>query len=134
MSFNAVQFGRAWWFGGKYALVCFEVFILLASVRALKWGSRSIAWHVEIAMHTACALSGLAAFVGFYVRADQIEKSGFNAETQTLSETNAFAYLGPNDDADDFYSLNGAAARYASALNQYVPLAALHFANFWILP
>jgi hypothetical protein len=120
MSFSAVQFGRAWWFGGKYALVCFEVFILFASLRALKWGSRSIKWHVEIALHAACALSGLAAFVGFYVRVDQIEKSGWNREMESELQTNAYSYLGPDDDANDFNPENHALERYKSAQSQYV--------------
>jgi len=78
MSFETVRFGRAWWFGGKYALVAFEIFILAVSIFALLQGESKVRGRYEIIMHVSCVIVGAAAFAGFYIRVCELNDSGYN--------------------------------------------------------
>jgi hypothetical protein len=63
MSFDAIRFGRAWWFCGKYGLVSFELFILGASIRALHHGTRAVPTaRVEAAITSGLPHSRLSCF------------------------------------------------------------------------
>ena len=104
LPFAAIRFGRGWWFGGKYALVSFEVTILAASAWALTGGGRAITPRVETTMHLASWAVGMAAFAAFFVRCADIEATGYNTATQSEAETtnDDGSRLGPADDLDDF--------------------------------
>eukprot|EP00035_Acanthoeca_spectabilis_P016995 m.354855 g.354855 ORF g.354855 m.354855 type:complete len:772 (-) comp16596_c0_seq3:195-2510(-) len=119
LSFETIRFGRAWWFAGKFALLGFEWVILGAAIRALLWGSWRVAAKTEVAMHSGCLLLGLAAFVGFYARCSEINKGGYNAETQTEAQTGYYSYVGAADDLDDDSPQIGATNRFVEARQQY---------------
>jgi hypothetical protein len=126
MSYQASQFGRAWWFGGKYAMVCLEMFILGWSIFALTRGERHLSWWWEAALHSACVLVGIVVFVGFYVRVGQIERDGFNAATYSAAHSGSisWAHLNTNDDADDVSPGDVAHNEYTSANEEYGQLLA----------
>jgi hypothetical protein len=42
LPFRAIRIGRAWWFGGKYALVGFEISVIAASICVLRGGPRAV--------------------------------------------------------------------------------------------
>jgi hypothetical protein len=120
LSFNTIRFGRAWWFAGKYALVFFELFVLAVTTWALKCGLRKLGVFREAVLHATCTLAGVAAFLGFFVKSDQIESDGYNAATQAELLSGAFSHLGANDEVDDDYlpAVN-AAQRFSTARNEY---------------
>eukprot|EP00035_Acanthoeca_spectabilis_P012687 m.229977 g.229977 ORF g.229977 m.229977 type:complete len:536 (+) comp15685_c0_seq11:6726-8333(+) len=119
LSFETIRWWRSWWFAGKYGLVCFEIFILYASVLALSRGVRSLpGWH-EKACHAICAWAGIAAFLGFFLRCQQINESGYNAATQSEAEQGAYSHLNPVDDIDDDAASKSAAQRFQSGRSQY---------------
>jgi hypothetical protein len=101
LSFNMIRFGRAWWFAGKYALVFFELFILGVTAWSLKYGLHKLGVFRETFLHAFCAMAGVGAFVGVFVKSSEIESNGYNAATQTAIQSGEFTYLGTNDDLDD---------------------------------
>lgn len=102
LGFDAIRFGRAWYFGGKYMLVCFELLILGASLWALVRGGQAVRTGFEVVLHSGCVLGGVFAFVGFYVRCAEINQNdGFNTATQIQGETNTFNHINRDDDLDD---------------------------------
>jgi hypothetical protein len=115
VSFATQKLGRSLWFGGKYALLFYEGFILLASIHALKWGVRTLNWRVEGALHAACVCGGIIAFAVFCGRTAEIQSSGFNAATQAEMQLNTFSNLQPDDDFDDMYPEFDASDRFTSA-------------------
>ena len=119
MSFSAIQFGRAWWFGGKYAIVFLEMLILGWSTVALTLGERSLPWRWEFALHATCAVGGLAAFVGFYVSVGRIERHGYNAATQTAEHSNSYTHLNADDDANDVNPAAAASTTWTAAHSEY---------------
>lgn len=78
LSFDAVRFGRAWWFGGKYALVAFELMILASSIRPLVRATASVSVFAEMTMHVGCIAIGCAAFAVFYALCYGINEDGYN--------------------------------------------------------
>jgi hypothetical protein len=101
MSFDAIRFGQAWWFCGKYGLVAFEVFILGASIRALCRGVSVMPPCVEAAIHGACCAMALLAFAVFYTMCAKINADGYNTMTESEEYTNSYNHVSPNDDLDD---------------------------------
>ena len=62
--------GQAWtrglWFWGKYTMVAYELFVIYASVVALRTGSINMPWVHERRIHAGCVAVGIAGFCGFY--------------------------------------------------------------------
>eukprot|EP00035_Acanthoeca_spectabilis_P015826 m.317844 g.317844 ORF g.317844 m.317844 type:complete len:1135 (+) comp16442_c0_seq2:26-3430(+) len=98
-----IQIGRAVWFCGKYALVGWELMILVTSIHALCTNHRRLRVATEVTLHSLCVLLGAAAFSTFYVLSDGIIRGGYN--NTMLSEARAGYYMSigliPQDDADD---------------------------------
>jgi hypothetical protein len=101
MSFDAIRFGRAWWFCGKYGLVGFELFILGASIRALRHGMLAVPRRAEVVMRAACSTLAELAFVVFYALCARINADGYNTTTENAVYTNAINHASINDDLDD---------------------------------
>jgi hypothetical protein len=78
MSFDAIRFGRAWWFCGKYGLVGFELFILGASIRALRYGMLAVPRRTEATMHAACCTLAVLGLVLRAVRPHQRRRVQYN--------------------------------------------------------
>jgi len=119
ISLNTIRFGRAWWFAGKYALVLFELFILGVAVWSLKSGLHTLGVRRETLLHATCAVAGIAAFVGFFVKSGAIESDGFNADTQAEFKSDAFSYLGASDDFDDDDPATPAGQRFTKGRSKY---------------
>eukprot|EP00035_Acanthoeca_spectabilis_P014874 m.293067 g.293067 ORF g.293067 m.293067 type:complete len:429 (+) comp16239_c0_seq3:797-2083(+) len=119
LSFDQLRFWRAVWFGGKYALVGFEIFIVGASIWALSTGVKSLPTRFENCLHSVCVVLGVSAFTAFYVRCKQLNDKGYNEETSRQALLNTFSYLNANDDYDDYTPANTASHEYDSARAQY---------------
>ena len=119
LSFATIRFGRAWWFAGKYALVFFELFILSVSIYALWRGLGNLGRRGEAALHAACALGGICAFIIFLLRSAAISADGYNAATQTEAQTNSYSRLSIDDDIDDADPGSIAAQRFQSSRTEY---------------
>jgi serine/threonine protein kinase len=105
MSFEAIRFGRAWWFCGKYGLVSFELFIVAASIRVLSNGAssqRSMSRWAEGAAHVACAAVAVAAFSVFYFLCESINDNGYNSVAETQAASFSSDHTSLDDDADDY--------------------------------
>jgi len=119
LSFDAIFFGRAWWFAGKYALVFFELFILGVAVCALKRGLHTFGVRSETLLHITCAVAGMAAFVGFFVKSGEIKNDGYNADTQAEFQSDAYSHIGASDDHDDDDPSSSAGQVFMNARNKY---------------
>jgi serine/threonine protein kinase len=119
MSFDAIRFGRAWWFCGKYGLVSFELLILGASIRALLRGDSAVPRCAEAAMHTACYAIAALAFGVFYALCSRVNANGYNARTEGEVYTNAFNHASVNDDLDDDVPSTAASLAFQSARDAY---------------
>jgi hypothetical protein len=119
MSFDAIRFGRALWFCGKYGLVSFELLILGASIHALHRGMSFVPPRTEAAMHAACYAVAAAAFVVFYVLCARINADGYNVDTESEAYTNAFNHASVNDDHDDVSPSIAASLAFQNARNAY---------------
>jgi hypothetical protein len=78
LSFAVVRFGRAWWFCGKFGLVACELFILVASIRALVRRPSALPVRTEMGLHLACVAVAALAFAVFYTLCAEINASGYN--------------------------------------------------------
>eukprot|EP00037_Helgoeca_nana_P026854 m.304884 g.304884 ORF g.304884 m.304884 type:complete len:747 (-) comp27334_c0_seq2:1511-3751(-) len=112
LSFATIRTGRAWWFAGKYSLVCYEIFILGSSIWALTAGARAVRPRQEAALHCACVLGGLAAFAAFYLRCAEINGQGYNEATQTEAQGNEYVHVSTTDDFDDDFPGIAASKRF----------------------
>lgn len=119
MSFNAIRFGRAWWFGGKFGLVSFELFIVGASIRALLLGQSAVPPCAEAALHTTCTVIAVTAFAAFYVMCASINAAGYNIETENEAFTNSYDHSSMDDDMDDSFPATEASTRFLNARNDY---------------
>lgn len=119
LSFDQLRFWRAVWFGGKYALVGFEIVIVGASIWALSTGVKSLPTRFENCLHSVCVVLGVSALTAFYVRCKQLNDKGYNEQTSRQALLNTFSYLNANDDYDDYTPANTASHEYDSARAQY---------------
>jgi hypothetical protein len=119
LSISTIRFGRAWWFAGKYTLVFFELFILGVAAWAFKCGLGTLGVHREALLHVVCFVVGVGVFIGFFVRSGEIESDGYNAATQAELLSNAYSYLGANDDLDDDEPQISEDQKYSTARNEY---------------
>jgi hypothetical protein len=119
MSFDAIRFGRAWWFCGKYGLVGFELFILGASIRAMLRGTSAVPRCAEAAMHVACCAVAAVAFSMFYVMCASINADGYNVVIETEEYTNEYSHASANDDLDDVTPSETASAMFTSERDAY---------------
>ena len=119
VSFDVIRFGRAWWFCGKYGLVCFELFILGASIRALNLGLSVVPAGAEAVMHATCCTVAVLAFVVFYILCEHINAGGYNLETEKEVYTNAYYHGNFNDDHDDEEPSVAASSSYQTARASY---------------
>lgn len=101
MSFYAIRFGRAWWFFGKYGMVSFELFIVGASIWALRKGTSAVPPWAELIMHTMCWAAAISAFSAFYFICANINANGYNSETLTVASTGIIGHISETDDHDD---------------------------------
>lgn len=97
LPFPTILFVRAWWFGGKYALLAYEIVLICVSITVLTRGTLAITPRVEMALHLGCVLSFTCAFAMFYVLAVQISVNGYNAQGYTPVE----AQFNHGSDLDD---------------------------------
>eukprot|EP00041_Stephanoeca_diplocostata_P022690 m.543638 g.543638 ORF g.543638 m.543638 type:complete len:398 (-) comp22130_c0_seq9:3815-5008(-) len=58
---------RGLWFGGKYAMVFYEILIVAVSVHALKVGKSTISRRLEVFAHCTCWLIGLGVFLAWFM-------------------------------------------------------------------
>ena len=65
-SAEAQAWARGLWFWGKYTMVAYELFVIYASVAALRTGSINMSWAHERLAHAGCIAVGIAAFSYFY--------------------------------------------------------------------
>eukprot|EP00035_Acanthoeca_spectabilis_P033031 m.21650 g.21650 ORF g.21650 m.21650 type:complete len:1167 (+) comp5717_c0_seq1:171-3671(+) len=119
LSYRSVSVGRAVWFGGKYALVGFELFILAASAWVLRHGAGALPWRVEAAGHLLCFCFGLVAFAVFLSRATYLNNAGLNEETEQEAKFGLYNHASAADDADDDFPSGAAAQSLASAHSSY---------------
>jgi hypothetical protein len=119
MSFDAIRFGRAWWFFGKYGLVCFELLILSASIRAMHHDMSGLPPRAEAAMHVACFAIAALAFIVFYVLCASINADGYDASTESEAYTNAYNHASTNDDLDDIEPSFAASSTFENERNAY---------------
>jgi hypothetical protein len=106
----------------QFALVFFEVFILGASSWVLSRGAKSISTRAEAALHIACALGGLAAFLGFWLQATRVSNDGFSAVTQAEAQDDFFSHISVSDDLDDDNAGTRAVERFTAARSAYAAL------------
>jgi hypothetical protein len=120
MSFDAIRFGRAWWFCGKYGLVGFELFILGASIRAMRRGfTTAMPRCTEVSMHAACCALAVFAFAVFYTLCARINANGYNGSTEPDAYTNALNHAHANDDLDDLTPWFAASSTFESQRDAY---------------
>eukprot|EP00035_Acanthoeca_spectabilis_P014184 m.270077 g.270077 ORF g.270077 m.270077 type:complete len:1646 (+) comp16073_c0_seq5:117-5054(+) len=100
MSFDTIRIGRSVWFGGKFLLVGYEIYIVGGSLRALMRGSR-LSVFAESVCNVLCVALGVGACVAFYFMCHQINKSGYNRETELQAEDGSRWRLFLDDDIDD---------------------------------
>lgn len=62
-----VMVGLGLFFGAKYGMVLYELFIVSASLMSLRTGKTEMTRRTEITAHTVCVLVGLGLFVGWSV-------------------------------------------------------------------
>jgi hypothetical protein len=101
MSFDTIRLGRALWFCGKYGLVCFELLILAASIRAMHRGMSALPARAEAAMHVACSTLALAAGAVFFVMCARVNTDGYNSGVENEAYTSAYNHASTSDDLDD---------------------------------
>jgi hypothetical protein len=119
MSFDAIRFGRAWWFCGKYSLVSFELLIVGASIRALSRGLVAVRPRTEAALHASCCAVGVLAFGVFYLLCARINAVGYNINTETEALSDAFQYGSETDDLDDDAPYRRAGQRFQTGRDEY---------------
>ena len=119
MSFDAIRFGRAWWFCGKYGLVSFELVILGASIQALLGGMSAVSARTEAATYAACCAIAALAFAVFYALCSAINADGYNLNAENEAYTNAYNHASANDDLDDDEPSVSASETYTSARDAY---------------
>eukprot|EP00035_Acanthoeca_spectabilis_P036848 m.42158 g.42158 ORF g.42158 m.42158 type:complete len:809 (-) comp8290_c0_seq1:120-2546(-) len=119
LSFDTIRFGRAWWFAGKYAVVCYEICVLLVSVWLLKKGVTTLSRRTMGTVHALCVVGGVAAFAGFYIQCQGINDAGYNAATLAIAETNHFEHFSSDDAVDDDDPQHAAAATYTDQRARY---------------
>jgi serine/threonine protein kinase len=119
MSFDAIRFGRAWWFCGKYGLVSFELLIVGTSIRALLQGLSAVPRRAEAMLHALCVIVALAAFVAFYAVCADINTSGYNSAVETEAFTNARNHASAADDFDDDTPTVAASQRFDAGRSEY---------------
>lgn len=61
---------RGIWFWGKYLLVMYELFVVFASVHALKQGANKFSTGAEIALHLTCHIAAILSFIIFIIGAN----------------------------------------------------------------
>jgi hypothetical protein len=118
LSFETIRFGRAWWFAGKYGLVCFELFIIGASMWALRSGTPAVPRWVECCAHTSCFAAATLAFAVFYEMCSRINANGYNMMDENEAMTGAYDHLGDQDDLDD-HPVYAAYLQYGAGRNAY---------------
>ena len=64
---------RGLWLLSKYCMVCYELFVVYASIAALRDGTINMGRSKEIKIHCACLAAGVAAFIGFFVRCNVLQ-------------------------------------------------------------
>jgi hypothetical protein len=120
MSFDAIRFGRAWWFCGKYGLVGFELLILGCSIRAMRRGfTTAVPRCTEASMHAACCVLAACAFAVFYTLCAHINANGYNESTESVAYTNALNHASANDDLDDDIPSVTASSTFKSQRDSY---------------
>jgi hypothetical protein len=118
LSFETIRFGRAWWFTGKYGLVCLELFIIGASMWALRSGTSAVPRWVEGCAHTSCFAAAALAFAVLYAMCSRINANGYNTITEDEAITGAYEHLGDQDDLDD-HPVYAAYLQYGAGRNSY---------------
>lgn len=119
LSFRTIRFWRAWWFGGKYGLVSWELFILAASLWALLRGTPSLSFRSEARLHLSCAVIAATAFTTFWIRGSAINRAGYNAQAQTEALDDPSTHTAANDDLDDFFPSEQESTRFDEGRAQF---------------
>jgi hypothetical protein len=120
VSFGMIRFGRALWLGGKFGLVCFELFILAASMWALLRGARAMLPRWEATAHVGCLAVGTAAAVYFWLRCNEINDGGYNGTTEGEAlSVNAYTHINADDDLDDDQPAHAAAQKFDASRAEF---------------
>jgi hypothetical protein len=79
-------------------MVSYEIFVVYASIVALRTGSVNLIWRHEATLHGLCCAAGVIAFIGFYTMADRYQtqfteaasvRQGYARQQQALSDYDA---------------------------------------------
>jgi hypothetical protein len=119
MSFNAIRFGRAWWFCGKYGLVCFELLILGVSIRAMHRGTTVLQPRTEVVLHVTCFVVAALAFAVFFALCANANADGYNSSAEAEAYTNSFVYASATDDLNDDEPSAAASVKFQNGRTQY---------------
>jgi hypothetical protein len=103
----------------RYGLVGFELFILGASIRALRRGTSPVPRQAEVAMHVACFAIAALAFGVFYALCANINTDGYNTSTENEAYTNVFNHASTDDDLDDIEPSGAASFVFQSQRDAY---------------
>lgn len=79
---------RGMWFWGKFTIIAYEMFIIWASLIALRTGSTRLPLKQEVLAHSACLGIGPIVFVGFYIEGD-ILNNKVNTASDYRTQQNA---------------------------------------------
>jgi hypothetical protein len=120
LSLETIRLGRAFWFGGKFGLVCYEILVLGVSIVALQRGSRYVTTRFEAGLHSVCVGGGFAAFAAFFVLCKNIMASGYNDATQSRAlSPYTMDYANVDDDQNDLVPGAPFSLRFDSARGRF---------------
>jgi hypothetical protein len=93
---DTIAFGQGLWFGGKFAMVTYEFFIMAVSVNALRTGATAMSRRNEIGAHCVCAAVGFLFFTLYFVTVRRLksEEAAMMQEVRTatsLAQANKLA-------------------------------------------
>ena len=98
----------------------FELFILVASIHAMRSGpSSAMPWRAEVAMHALCFVVAVVAFAVFFTLCANINADGYDASTENEVYTNANNHARVNDDLDDDEPSAAAALLFQTGRDRY---------------
>ena len=84
---KAVAHVRGMWFWAKYTMVLYEIFVIYASIVALRSGSVNMPPQHERRAHVACMASGLTIFIAFSLTADEQYRQYHDATTYVAQQS-----------------------------------------------
>jgi len=100
--------------------VSYELFILVASIRAMRGGpSTAMSRRAEAVMHALCVVASVVAFAVFFTLCASINASGYDENTESEAYTNANNHASANDDLDDVQPSAAAELLFQAGRDRY---------------